>query len=54
MTGINRILKHISVAVVVVAPVLFLSQLRSTDTWHEAVQGTWPGWWASCRKGWCC
>jgi hypothetical protein len=43
MTGINRILKYVTVAVIVVGPVLFLSQRRSTDTWQEAVQGAVAG-----------
>jgi cation-transporting ATPase E len=43
MTGINRILNYVTVAVVVVGPLLFLSQRRSTDTWQEAVQGAVAG-----------
>jgi cation-transporting P-type ATPase E len=43
MTGINRILKYVAVAVVVIGPVLFFSQRRSTDTWQEGVQGAVAG-----------
>jgi cation-transporting ATPase E len=43
MEGINRILKYVAVAVVVTAPILFLSQRRSTETWQEGVQGTVAG-----------
>jgi cation-transporting P-type ATPase E len=43
MTGINRILKYVAVALVVVAPILFFSQRRSTDTWQEGVQGAVAG-----------
>jgi cation-transporting ATPase E len=43
MIGINRILRYVTVAVVVVGPILFVSQRRSTDTWQEAVQGAVAG-----------
>ncbi|MEA2703050.1 MAG: cation-transporting P-type ATPase [Actinomycetota bacterium] len=43
MNGINRILKYVAVAVVVVGPLLFVSQSRSTDTWQDAVQGAVAG-----------
>ena len=43
MNGINRILKYVAVAIVVVGPLLFVSQSRSTDTWQDAVQGAVAG-----------
>ena len=43
MTGINRILKYVAACVVVVGPLLFVSQSRSTDTWQEAVRGAVAG-----------
>jgi cation-transporting ATPase E len=43
MMGINRILKYVAAAVVVVGPLLFVSQSRSTDTWQEAVRGAVAG-----------
>ena len=54
MNGINRILKYVTVAVVVVAPILFVSQRRSTDTWQEAAQGTVAGLVGIVPEGWCC
>ncbi len=43
MNGINRILKYVAVAIVVVGPLLFVSQSRSTDTWQDAVRGAVAG-----------
>lgn len=43
MDGINRILRYVTVAVVVIGPVLFISQRRSTETWQQAVQGAAAG-----------
>ncbi|MGH9264050.1 MAG: HAD-IC family P-type ATPase [Acidimicrobiales bacterium] len=43
MGGINRILAYVAIALVVVGPVLVLSQHRSTRTWEEAVQGSVAG-----------
>ena len=43
MHGINRILKYVTVAVVVLGPLLYASQARATQTWQEAVRGTVAG-----------
>ena len=41
--GINRILKYVAIAIVIVAPILFVSQSATTDTWQEAVRGSVAG-----------
>jgi cation-transporting ATPase E len=41
--GINRILRYVAVALVVVGPVLFLSQHNSNETWQEGVRGSVAG-----------
>ncbi len=41
--GINRILKYVAIALVVVGPILFLSQSTTTSNWRLAVQGAVAG-----------
>jgi cation-transporting P-type ATPase E len=41
--GINRILRYVTVAIIVTAPFLFLSQLRATSDWRVAVRGAVAG-----------
>lgn len=41
--GINRILKYVAIAIVITAPILFVSQSRTTATWQEAVRGAVAG-----------
>ncbi len=43
VAGINRILRYVAVAIVVIAPILFWSQTRSTTSWRDAVRGTVAG-----------
>jgi len=41
--GINQILKYVAIAILVVGPILFLSQAGATSTWQEAVRGAVAG-----------
>jgi cation-transporting ATPase E len=41
--GINEILRYVTIAVVVLGPILYASQARATSTWQEAVRGTIAG-----------
>jgi len=41
--GINRILKYVAIALVVVGPILFLSQSTTTSNWRLAVRGAVAG-----------
>ncbi len=41
--GINRILKYVAIALVIVGPILFVSQSGTTSNWREAVRGAVAG-----------
>ena len=53
-SGIDRILTYVTFAIIPTAVLLFISQLRASDDWREAVSGAVAGTVAMVPEGWCC